>query len=343
MKKLATIEKITKFEKHPNADRLNLITVKGWECVTASNYEVGDLVVYIQIDTTVPKADWSEFLFDKGKPDQTRARIKTIKLRGRVSQGLCLPVDVLGLKPDEPILESDDVTEELGIEKYQKPVPVQLSGEVVGNFPTHICPKTDEERIQNFPELIDEFKALDCDVYVSVKMDGTSFSAIAYEEMNGLKNLSVCGRNWELKETDGNTYWKMAHKYKLDEKMQDLEVIQAEMIGPNIQKNPSGEAEVGLRVFNYGTGYGRKYFGLNEMRSFCEKNEIPMVPVIYEGKFKWNSMEELLEFADSVKYDNGKQAEGIVIRPVKEVHSELLGGRLSFKVISNEYAAKHGD
>ena len=193
MKKLATIEKITKFEKHPNADRLNLITVKGWECVTASNYEVGDLVVYIQIDTTVPKADWSEFLFDKGKPDQTRARIKTIKLRGRVSQGLCLPVDVLGLKPDEPILESDDVTEELGIEKYQKPVPVQLSGEVVGNFPTHICPKTDEERIQNFPELIDEFKALDCDVYVSVKMDGCCDESVELKTEDGIKTIrEIC-------------------------------------------------------------------------------------------------------------------------------------------------------
>lgn len=151
MKKLATIERIKEFKKHPNADRLNLITIKGWQCVTAEQYEVGDLVIYIQVDTTVPKVDWADFLFAREKEGAERARIKSIKLRGETSQGLCLPLCVLPEQfhidtQDEPNLEGYDVTELLGIEKYEKPVPVSLSGEVEGDFPTHLVPKTDEER-----------------------------------------------------------------------------------------------------------------------------------------------------------------------------------------------------
>jgi RNA ligase (TIGR02306 family) len=351
--KLATIQKIKKIVKHPNADRLNIISVLGWQCITAEKYSEGDLCIYIPVDTTVPKTEWSDFLF---KGDEERARIKSIKLRGEISQGLILPPSVLrgehffNLHKDEngewsyrvmngynALYEGQDVTDELGIMKYEKPIPASLAGEVVGDFPTHLCPKTDEERCQNFPELLKEMRGIP--FYISTKMDGSSGTFI---KENG--KLRVCSRNLELKENEKNSFWLVARKYDLENKMLDGEVIQAEIVGPGIQKNTSGEPEIDMYVFNHGVIHGRSYSGYNGLVSFCNRTDTKMVPVVQVGNsFQYTYIDELLDLADYVKYSNGKQAEGIVIRPINECYSEVLKGRLSFKVISNSYAVKHGE
>lgn len=124
--------------------------------------------------------------------------------------------------------------------------------------------------------------------------------------------------------------------------MENDTVFQGEIIGPGIQKNTSGEKELGLKIFNVGKTHGRSYGGLTELKNVGQ-HIAPIVPIIYEGPFKWENIEQLLDYADNVKYDNGKNAEGIVIRPVEERFSKVLQGRMSFKVISNAYAIKHGD
>lgn len=361
MSKLATIQRISEFKKHPNADRLNLAKVLGWQCVTAENYEVGDLVVYIQIDTTVPKAEWSEFLF---KGDEERARIKSIKLRGEISQGLILPPSVLrgehffNLHKDKDgewvyrvmngynvLYEGQDVSGALGVEKFFKPIPASLAGEVVGDFPSHLVPKTDEERLQNVPDVLKELKGKR--VYISAKMDGTSGTFI---KENG--KLRVCSRNLELKENEKNSFWRVARKYDLENKMKDGEVIQGEIVGPGIQKNTSGEKDIDMYVFNHGNIHGRTYDGYWGVALFCDRTGTKMVPLVEwieldpknnVNGFQYETVEELLELADSVKYSNGTQVEGIVIRPIEEMYSETLKGRMSFKVISNNYAVKHGE
>lgn len=334
MKKLATIERITEFKKHPNADRLNLIKVKGWQCVTAETYNVGDLVIYIQIDTTVPRTEWSKFLFKDDSKE--RERIRTIKLRGMISQGLCLPLDVLNFVTNataRALSEGMDVTELLDIRKYEKPQP--KSQDALGPFPTELVAKTDEERLQNVPEVLDELRGKP--YVITKKMDGTSGTFIKH---NG--QIRVCSRNMELK--DGNNhYWNMVRKYKLDEVMEEGDVIQAEIIGPGIQKNHSGEAEVNMTVFNYGKVEGRAYSDDADLKEYCASKGLIMVNVVERGVSFDYTLEELLEKADTIKYTNGSQCEGIVIRPQKERFSETLQGRLSFKVISNKFAVKHGE
>lgn len=164
--------------------------------------------------------------------------------------------------------------------------------------------------------------------------------------------LRVCSRNLELRETEKNSFWNIARKYDLENKMVDGEVIQAEIVGPGIQKNTSGENEIDMYVFNHGSIHGRTYDGFWGVSLFCDRTGTKMVPLVQFIEcdpengvvgFKYKTVEELLELADSVKYSNGTQVEGIVIRPMEEMYSEVLKGRLSFKVISNNYAVKHGE
>jgi hypothetical protein len=139
----------------------------------------------------------------------------------------------------------------------------------------------------------------------------------------------------------------MAKKYNLAEVMQPDEVIQAEIVGPGIQKNTSGEPELDMYIFNYGNIHGRRYSGYHGLREFTDRTGTKMVPLVEwidgDRGFYYETVEELLELADSVKYSNGAQAEGIVIRPIDESTSDVLKDRMSFKVISNNYAVKHGE
>jgi ATP-dependent RNA circularization protein (DNA/RNA ligase family) len=169
-------------------------------------------------------------------------------------------------------------------------------------------------------------------------MDGSSGTFI---KENG--KLRVCTRNLELKENDKNSLWRLAKKYDLENKMIDGEAFQAEIVGPGIQKNTRGEKQIDLYVFNYGNIYGRRYFGFDELKLFVDRIGLKMVPVIEVGDSFNYEIDELLELADSIKYDNGRQCEGIVVRPLKEMYSEVLKSRFSFKVISNNYAVKHGE
>lgn len=330
MNKLATIERIKEFKKHPNADRLNLITVKGWQCVTAETYNVGDLVVYIQIDTTVPKAEWSKFLFKGDNSNKTEVRLKSCKLRGMISQGLCLPLHVL---PVGNYIEGQDVTQILDVCKYEKPMP--KSQDALGPFPTELVAKTDEIRLQNFPEVLDELRGKP--YVITKKMDGTSGTFVKHEG-----KLRVCSRNMELKEGN-NPYWNMARKYNLESRLVDGEVVQAEIIGPGIQKNHSGEKEVCMIVFNWGSTEGRWYFEHDMCAGLCKDAGIPMCELVERGDSFNYTLEELLVLADNQKYQNGAQCEGIVIRSAKEMFSEVLQGRLSFKVISNKFAVENGE
>jgi RNA ligase (TIGR02306 family) len=344
MRKLASVQAILEVNEHPNADRLELIKVLGWQCVSKKGtFKPGDLAVYFEIDSLIPIKEWSAFLEDKNKPGQP-VRLKTMRLRKELSQGLLIPLEAFDAeysafaKRDEiPFVAGDDVTGILGIEKYEPPIPTCLSGDSDGPRPGWIR-KTDEDRIQAFPDLIEEFKGKL--VYVTQKIDGTSGSfAIDI----------VSGRNWTYKPETENTYWEMAKKYdllpklkKIKEETGDEYYTQGEIAGPGIQKNRLGLKEHELFIFNVKKVSAGKPCGYNEIVDFCNHLELQMVPVLYFGTFKWTSIEELLEEARG-KYPSGKHQEGIVIRPVEPFYSNVLNGPASFKVINNEFLESGGD
>lgn len=354
MNKLATIQRIKSIKEHPNADKLELAQVLGWTVVVKKGeFQEGDLCVYVALDSILPEREEFEFLRSKN------FRVRTCKLRGVISQGICFPLavahkyvsqyfkdrhwagrwhiekEIASLEDfikvrlhDSYFTEGTDITEYLSVAKYEKPVP--QTQEAKGNFPTHLVSKTDEERIQNIPEILDRLYGRE--VYVSKKHDGTSATYIT----DPAEGLLVCSRNLEIKCGD-NVYWEMVDKYRLH-RLPAGTAVQGEIVGPGIQKNPEGLKEVELKVFNvYREG---KLLNYSDFLSFCMVYGLTPVDLVWRGPLRWDSLENWLDFANTVRYNNGKQAEGIVVRLIENQYCEELGKPLSFKVISSAYELK---
>jgi RNA ligase (TIGR02306 family) len=238
------------------------------------------------------------------------------------------------------VSEGDDVTEMLNVVKFDFPIPAALAGDIKGSFPSFLI-KTDETRIQSEPNLTNELTGHP--YYITEKLDGTSAT---YYYNNG--QFGVCSRNLELKEKDGNTYWRVANEYKLEEILEkdgrNL-CIQGEVCGPGIQKNPLNLHKPQLFVFNvYDIDSGR-YFSMYEMMVFCDQHELKMVPLVEAGEvYPGYSPDALLNMADGLYEGTKNIREGIVVRSQKEVpHAFYSPKRVSFKAINNKYLLKHGD
>jgi len=328
-RKLATVQKIIEIGNIPNADRIQVATINAWKTVIRKDeYKVGELCVFCEVDSIIPFAPWSDFLKDKKNPEKP-IRLKTCRLRGQLSQGLVLPLSIL---PPNAYNIGDDVTEALGIVKYELPVPTCLAGQVKRQFPTHLVPKTDELRVQSFPDIVNEFKGKD--VYITVKCDGTSGTVIHKDG-----EFDICSRNLSFKESD-NVYWEMFKKYNFENILKKVGnyACQFECCGEGIQKNRLGLKGHEIFVFNVYDINNHKYLDYKDFVSFCKEHNLPTVPVIEECTFDF-TIDQLLEKAKG-KYTSGKFREGIVIRPVVEGNSEVLSGRASFKVINNDYLEK---
>jgi len=350
IRKLASVQEITALNPIPNADMIEVADVLGWKVVVRKGqYNVGDLCVYIEIDSLIPKDILQEAgLWDeaKGKGKLSGSdgnRLKTIKLRKQVSQGLILPYSILSEGQDIPFDQDrigENVTELLGIVKYEPPIPAQLMGQVKGTFPSFMK-KTDSHRLQAYPRLIDEMQGVPC--YASIKVDGTSSTFYLTDE------FGVCSRNMDLKDTEGNTYWTMARKYDIHEKLTRLGwltdtkqwAIQAETYGEGIQKNLLGVKGHNIAVFDIFSIDKYEYVGYDKLKTWTEQLGLPMVDIVFEGVFEWKNVEELVDFAAEQKYPNGSNAEGIVIRPIEETYSDVLSGRMAFKVISPKFLLKN--
>ena len=323
MSKLATIEKIESVSPVENSDHLHKYKVLGWQCVSKSKYNIGDLVVYIRTDTV---ADSNNPIFEF--LEKQNWRIKPIKLRGEHSNGLILPwQDFFNECPEIGI----DVADKIGITKYEKPVNY-IMGDVKGSFPTHLVSKTDEENIQNIPQILNEI--LGQPYYATVKLDGSSATYICDE--NG--EFRVCSRTLELKDNPNSQYWAPVYKNNYKSKFPKGIAIQGELCGPKIQNNPLGLTQIEFFMFNAFDIKTRKMFSYSDMMDLRNSLDIPMVPVFETGIFNYNSIDELLSVVQTAHYNtNGKNAEGLVFRLTEPRFSDKVQKELSFKVINPKY------
>jgi RNA ligase (TIGR02306 family) len=333
--KLASIEIIKSIKNHDNADSLELCEVLGWQTVVKKGiHKEGDKVVFITIDTIVPRCEWSEFLVDQKNPDKP-IRLKNIKLRGEYSSGLVIPLIEFPLQ-FESLDVGDDVTEILGIQKYIKEIPANLSGETLGDFPTNIISKTDEDNGLNDPNLVEKVLNHESHITVTQKLDGSSITLIVE---NG-ELTQVCTRNLSKKETENNTFWKAARKLTIPQNWTGT--IQGELCGNGIQRNQLKLEEV--KIFVFQISKDKKYMTYEEMKNFCENSlHCDIVPLVskleVESTIKlWiNPLQKLQELADKQKYPSGLEGEGIVVRPSSYPKGYSSRRPLGFKLINRNY------
>lgn len=327
-RKLASIVRIKDIQPIPNADAIEVATVKGWKVVVKKgDFKVGDLAVYFEIDSFLPIKPEFEFLRKscyRKMGEEEGFRLKTIKLRNQVSQGLIIPLDF-------EAEEGDDVTEKLGVKKFDPPIPAELAGVAKGNFPSFFN-KTDEIRIQSLNE--EDFYGKKC--YISQKCDGSSFSCYFN---NG--EFGVCSRNLELEESDSNTFWKMAKNLNLRQKLANLGrniALQGELVGEGINGNKDALKGHFVYFFTVFDIDKQERLPFAEMKSLLKELDLEMVPILesdYTLPCK-NLIEFMLDKAGGKSILNPqKDREGIVVRG--------MNNEFSFKAISNKYLLKHGD
>lgn len=330
MRKLASLQRITALEPIPNADSILKATVLGWQLVVKKGeFSVGDLCVYIEIDSILP--DRPEFEFLRARSN----RIRTVRLRGQISQGVCFPLSIL---PDSiEVAEGLDVTTILGIEKYEPPIPAQLSGIMKGGFPSFI-PKTDETRVQILADLLEKYEGERC--FITEKLDGSS---VTYYWNEG--EFGVCSRNMELEKSADNSFWKVATDLDIEAKLKHLGqhiAIQGELIGEGIQSNKYKLKGQTVRFFNAFAISNNEYLDYADFRKLVEALALPMVPVLEDNFLLVSDINTLVDLSvgGSVLRKETRR-EGIVIRPLKEKTDQI--GRVSFKVINPSFLLKYED
>lgn len=367
-RKLASIQKIKAIKPIEGADRIESVQILNWDCVVKKGeFKEGDLVIYFEIDSLLPDIPVFEFLKGSSWSQKlNKYKISTHKFRNQISQGLVIPLhqiddiefQITGKVAKIPYncKEGDDLTEILGIEKYEPPVSNGPLGEI--NHHEWYIPKTDEERVQTCAEdvLPEYVKSEQDDWYATIKLDGTSCTVGLFDDA-----FLIGGRNQFFKEE--NMYTETVKKYgDIKKKLEDYQAInglyvafQGELCGPGIQGNKLGLKEKEWFVFNAfvsKTGKNGSYVkcDLLRMLRLCKEfglKHVPIIPSEYEFIFKSTNtidqtVEDLLKYVDEIKYKTyfedaspNQIAEGVVFR--KDDMS------CSFKVISNKFLLKGGE
>lgn len=357
MRKLATIRRIAEIRPIENADAIEHVRVDGWWVVGKKGaFQVNDLAVYIEIDAWCPH-ELAPFLSKGKEPREYNGvkgeRLKTVKLRGAVSQGLLLPIPT-ELNDLTQFTEGLDVTELLGIQKWEPPIPAQLRGKIAGNFPSWLR-KTDEDRIQNCFK--DVSPKLNESWVIEEKVDGSSMT-VGYRKCDFIldkdgqpipEEFVVCSRNLSLKlEDEDNTFVRVAKESSIQDAMKAYGRnlgISGELIGEGVQGNKydiKGHRWLVFNIFDVDTG---KYVSAEE-RQFIIRDlvalgatieQVPVITAVGTTSLDGLSVDDFLEMAEGKSALNPKtEREGLVFKNQTDPN-------ISFKAISNRWLLKTGE
>jgi RNA ligase (TIGR02306 family) len=333
MRKMASIRRIDDIVPIEGADAIECAVLGGWKVVIKKGeFTVGNLAVYCEIDSWIP-TELAPFL-SKGKEPREFGgikgeRLRTVKLRGQLSQGLLLPLEPTCANIESELFEGLDVSIPLNIVKWEAPINAQLAGQIKGNFPS-VIPKTDQERVQNLTKEIKAAFDNNLLFELTEKLEGSSMTCYLIEQEFG-----VCSRNLDLKRTDDNTLWKVAIEDKIELKMRiaglDNHAIQGELVGPGIQGNIYKLSKPMFFVFDIYDIKKGAYMNPVERQAMIKVLQLNHVPVLTNDKdLGIGTIDELLLWAEDKSVLNEKQErEGIVFKQID--------GGMTFKAISNKY------
>ncbi|MDR3352027.1 MAG: RNA ligase (ATP) [Zoogloeaceae bacterium] len=338
-RKLASIRVINDIRPIPGADAIECAVVGGWKVVVKKgDFQPGDLAIYLEIDSWVPHT-LAPFL-SKGEPkvynDIPGERLRTVKLRGQISQGLLLPLS------GSNGVEGQDLTETLGIQKWeppQKPARQMLGPSPGTPFPAEV-PRTDQERVQNllFPEILAHRP-----YEVTEKLDGMSCTLYLDSE----EKFRVCSRNITLDADKSSALWNLALRLEIEDRMRNAEcfglALQGEVIGPGIQGNRYQRSELEFHLFDIYDTNQERYLFAQERKNFAALLGLQHVPIlgVFDGTEVPGSHEEITGVEQLIQSADGKTLlcasggirEGLVFKA-------LHGEHFSFKAISNKFLLK---
>lgn len=345
MRHLVSVQRIKEILPIEGADRIEMARVLGWQCVVKKGeFKPGDLCFYAEIDTFFPILPELEFLrassYKKTEYQGEGLRIKTQKLRGCISQGLILDLNIresIGTKYAEwpDLTDGVDVTKCFGAKEYFVPETTGALGTAKSGLPNFVY-HTDETRIQSAPDVLNELMGKP--YYITTKIDGTSVSFFVKDGKFG-----ITGHNTTFTNLDDSFYYKFAESHGIVQAMLNFGkniVVQGEFAGPSIQSNRLKLPDFQWFVFNIKFIDENRFANFDELVKISKSLGLTMVPIDEEGESFNYTEDELLAKADG-QYSSGTKREGIVIRPKTETWSKTLNGRLSFKVINNKYLLKN--
>lgn len=342
---MAIVKKIDGIQHILGADSICSYTIGGWKVTDRiGKYSVGDLVTMVEVDAFVPSTV-APFLTKPGKTPKEYLgvqgeRLKTMKMKGVVSQGLLLPLSCL--LPENPaegdsvkIFEGQDVSEFLGIVKYEPPEDAVLGGNAKGTFP-HFIPKTKQERVQNLSYQFREWQKEGRRWCKTEKLHGASMTVYALDDAFG-----VCSRNQELLQDEANAYWRVAVRDGLEDAIRRTGrnfAVQGELVGPGINGNQYGLNELQFYVFDIFDIDTQEYLRPDDREIWLDFMLLASVPVVgYNIDLSAATVDSVVEDADGESALNTH-------KPVKRegwVYSAMDEGAVSFKVVSADWLLKN--
>lgn len=321
----ATVETIGEVKIHENSDRLDLVKILGFQCVTQRGlYKGGEKIVYIRPDAVLPLQTWTD---DYRKYSPTR--VKAVKLRKEWSEGIICPLEILPVDLSGYEVGAD-VSETLGVTHYEAPTPQDL--QAVRSLPFGI-PKTDEERWENLVGSLPIGEIVD----ISLKVDGQSWSIyynIATDE------FGVLGRTLEYNIDGENRYSVHVLKTYPNLKEQFISYckeknksicLRGESYGNGVQNfdaNPHAKLEKNIAIFSCYLIDERRYANKGDefyFENVAKDLNLPTVEILERDVVL---TEELIQkYSSQLEKINGNYFEGVVVK--------YAGG--SFKIISKTY------
>ena len=358
MRKLASIKEVSDLIPIEGRDRIELAIIDGWQVIVKKGeFSRGDKCVYIEIDSVLPEKPEFEFLRNKD------FRIRTMKMAGVISQGICFPLSIL---PEGEYELEQDVSDIIGIKRYEKTIDdaptetpykppkypkwlmrwgwfrkiVSLSNKKASRaFPDFIS-KTDETRLQNMPWILKNKSPMVC----TEKIDGQSgtFALVCHKGLFGKRyEYIVCSRNYRLYNKDASSYWEVSDRYNIEHVLKRILIasdapwvaIQGECVAPKVQGNKYHVSGPDLYVFN--VIFPDRRLDSVKAQAVVEMFGLKFVPIINDHYILPDTVNEVLDYATGQSAIGDTLREGLVIRS--------YDGGVSFKAVSPQFLLKYNE